>query len=72
MLQQFTIPISARERALMQKLVDQYEYIIAFTDGASIENPGKAGAGASFYGVAKPTNLQLLNPSSGSDLSDIS
>jgi len=72
MLQQFTIPISAKERALMQQLVDQYDHIIAFTDGASVENPGKAGAGASFYGVAKPTVLQSFNLTSGSDLSELS
>lgn len=72
MLQQFTIPISAKERALMQKLVDEYDYIIAFTDGASVENPGKAGAGASFYGVTKPTVFQSFNPTSGSELSELS
>jgi hypothetical protein len=72
MLQQFTMPISAKERALMQSLVDKYEYIMAFTDGASIENPGKAGAGVSFYGVEKATMLKSLNTSSGSEASEMS
>lgn len=72
MLQQFTIPVSAKERALMQALVDDYEYIMAFTDGASLDNPGKAGAGVSFYGVEKPTILKSLNASSGSDASELS
>lgn len=56
----------------MQALVDDYEYIMAFTDGASLDNPGKAGAGVSFYGVKKPTILKSLNASSGSDASELS
>ena len=56
----------------MQALVDNYEYIMAFTDGASLDNPGKAGAGVSFYGVEKPTILKSLNASSGSDASELS
>ena len=50
-VQQYTINISAKERALMQELVDKYEHVMVFTDGCSLENPGKSGAAASFYGV---------------------
>ena len=56
----------------MQALVDDYEYIMAFTDGASLDNPGKAGAGVSFYGVEKATMLKSLNTSSGSEASEMS
>lgn len=37
---------------------------MAFTDGASIDNPGKSGAGVSFFGVNPPSMLKPL------DLSD--
>lgn len=44
----------------MQKRVDQFEHVVAFTDGASIENPGKAGAGVSFFGVAPHSGLKPM------------
>ena len=33
----------------MKKLFDSYENIVAYTDGASIGNPGPCGAGVAFY-----------------------
>jgi len=45
---------------------------MAFTDGASIENPGKAGAGVSFYGVERANSLKSLENSSGSEASEMS
>ena len=71
--QEFVIPISARERFQMQKRADEYEYIMAFTDGASLDNPGKSGAGVAFYGVRKASNeLRTINESSGSEISEMS
>jgi hypothetical protein len=37
---QFTLQISGKERARMQKLVDSFDQVICFTDGASLNNPG--------------------------------
>jgi ribonuclease HI len=34
---------------------------MAFTDGASIENPGKSGAGVSFFGVNPASELRPLH-----------
>jgi ribonuclease HI len=57
----------------MQNLVDEYEYIMAFTDGCSLDNPGKSGAGVSFYGIKPGPRLKKLKvESSGSELSDFS
>ena len=57
----------------MQKLVDEYEHIMAFTDGCSLDNPGKSGAGVSFYGIKPGPRLQKLkDDSSGSELSEFS
>lgn len=57
----------------MQYLVDDFEYIMAFTDGCSLDNPGKSGAGVSFYGIKPGPGLKKLKvDSSGSELSDFS
>ena len=45
---------------------------MAFTDGCSLDNPGKAGAGVTFYGVMPGESLRYLNDSSETDFSDFS
>jgi len=50
-VKQYVINVSGKERARMQKLIDSFDRIICFTDGASLDNPGKSGAGIAVYGV---------------------
>ena len=41
--------ISFEAREKMRKMFDSYENIVAYTDGASIGNPGESGAGVVFF-----------------------
>lgn len=71
MIWKYKINISAKERFYMQEKVDQYDHIMAFTDGCSLNNPGISGAGCSFYGVSKAPRLKKLElDSSGTDMSE--
>ena len=39
-----------KEISEMLKLVNRYKYIICYTDGCSLRNPGMGGAGVAFFG----------------------
>lgn len=45
---------------------------MAFTDGCSLDNPGKSGSGVVFYGVKNEPSLEKIGDSSGTELSSLS
>ena len=49
MLQQYTIYISASDRARINKLLYESHEVITYVDGACVGNPGQGGASAAFF-----------------------
>lgn len=61
--QKFTLIFEMDVLERIHSIFDEYESIIAFSDGSSIKNPGRAGCGVAFLGRPKDSEGRELRRS---------